>query len=71
MNKNKIIILLLFLFIGCATIPITPTPITKQDGLYIDHKLVKKDATVEDFCKAKGRKGLFRHNKEVLSEEIK
>lgn len=59
--KNFCTTIIVILFIsGCATL---------QDGLYVNRRLVKKDATVEDFCKAKDYeiKELIRNNKTMLS----
>ena len=49
-----------------------PVKQAKPDGLYINYKLIKENATVEDFCKAQGRVvELFRYNKAVLSKGIR
>lgn len=63
MRNYYIVIIALFL-LGCGSAQ-------KKDGLYIDHKLIKEDATIEDFCKAKdkGRIGLWEDNKEIRSFE--
>lgn len=50
-------------WLGCKT-----EPTINPDGLYIDHKLTIPNATVEDFCKADGRKGLYRNNREKFSD---
>ena len=47
---------------SCKTLPKV-----RPDGLYVDRVLVKQDATVEDFCKAKGLKELIVNNKVMLS----
>ena len=52
--------LLCLLLCGCT--------LTKQDGLYINHRLVNANGTVEDYCKAEGRVGLFDNGKEMFSK---
>jgi hypothetical protein len=56
----------IFLICGCGTI--------RPDGLYVEHQLVKVDATYEDACDAIFNKRypgksveLLRNNKAVLS----
>lgn len=52
--------LLCLLLCGCT--------LTKPNGLYLDHRLVKENATVEEYCLAQGRAGLWENGKEVLSK---
>ena len=44
----KYLLILFLLLSGCS----------RPDGLYIDGKLIKAGASVEEFCKAKGHKEL-------------
>ena len=38
----------------------------KPDGLYINNQLIKADATVEDYCKAKGEHIELRKNNKIM-----
>lgn len=60
------ILLIMCLLCGCQ--------LPKQDGLYIDHKLTIANATVEQFCKAKGTGDiveLIRGGKVVYSKGVR
>lgn len=58
-----LLMLLIILSGGCKL------PNYKVDGLYINHTLVKANATVEDFCKAQGSSVEYIiHNKVRLSK---
>ncbi len=58
---------LLITLTGCKI-----APQSKSDGLYINYKLNKPQATVEDFCRAEGSiVELIRNNKVILSKSVR
>lgn len=57
----------LYLVVLSLTSAMVGCQLIRPDGLYINQVFIKKDATVEDYCKAKGEHiELVRNNKSVL-----
>ena len=64
-NTKKYLIFTTGLFLSIAGCQTAPTVKTRTDGLYVNYQLVKANATVEDFCLAKGGVVELVSNKKV------